>query len=294
MFFDPVKEELVDFVGGRTDLDAKILRAIGDPAARFAEDKLRILRGVRIAARFDLSVDAATLAAAKAMAPEIRVVSPERIADELRKLLAHPNRAHGVKLLSEFGLVDPILPELAGGGSEKWRNGASIVEALPNHASFPLAFAALLQPLDRPAVEQIADRLRLSGAEKARIAWLVEMQESLDEAPVLPLSRLKTILIQPGIEDLIALHRARACSRGSSPAAADFCAMVLHDTPVEVLNPPPLLTGEDLIAMGRKPGPEFKRILDTLREAQLEGRVRSKNEAIEMAKGLSERGQSTH
>ena len=185
LFFDPVKEQVIDYVGGRADLDAKMLRAIGDPAARFTEDKLRILRGVRIAARFDLAIDPATLAAAQRMASEIRVVSSERIAEELRKLLAHPNRARGVQLLREFGLVEPILPELAADGGRRWDDGVRVVEKLPSGASFPLAFAALLNALDRQSVEEIADRLRLSGAEKGRVAWLVEKQKSLDDAPTL-------------------------------------------------------------------------------------------------------------
>jgi len=286
MFFDPVEEKLVDFVGGRADLEAKVLRAIGDPAARFTEDKLRILRGVRIAARFELSIDPATLAAAKSMAREIRVVSPERIAEELRKLLAHPNRSGGVRLLSEFGLVEPILPELAAMGVARWADAVGVVQKLPRGSSFPLAFAALLHALDRPVVEAIADRLRLSGAEKARTAWLVENQRTLDDAPAMSLSKLKTMLVLPGIEEHLALHRARALAAGSSLAAVEFCERMLHEMPPEVLNPPPLLTGEDLIAMGLKPGPEFKRILEAVREAQLEGMVKTKEEAIEMARKL--------
>jgi poly(A) polymerase len=286
MFFDPVEKEVIDYVGGRVDLESKVLRAIGDPAARFAEDKLRILRGVRIAARFELAVDPATLAAAKAMAREIRVVSPERIAEELRKLLAHPNRARGVQHLREFMLVEPILPELVAGGGEKWEQGARVVERLPAESSFPLAFAALLHALDPSAAEAIADRLRLSGAEKSRIAWLVEHQRALDDAPTLRASKLKTMLVQPGIDELLALHRARALASGSSLAAVEFCEAMLRDTPPEELNPTPLLTGEDLIALGLKPGPEFKRILEAVREAQLEGRVGSKETALEQVREL--------
>src|SRR5262245_15318838 len=220
MFFDPVKEELIDFVGGRADLDAKILRAIGDPAARFTEDKLRILRAVRIAARFDLAIDPATLAAAKAMAHEIRVVSPERIAEELRKLLVHPNRARGVLLLRDFGLVEPILPELI---DDVMDRSIRVVENLPQASTFPLAFAALLHSLDAPTAEQVADRLRLSTAEKTRSAWLVEMQSSLAEAPTMRLSKLKPILIHSGIAELLALHRAVAVATGSSLAGVEFC-----------------------------------------------------------------------
>ena len=101
------------------------------------------------------------------------------------------------------------------------------------------------------------------------------------------LSKLKTLLVQPGIDELLALHRAQALASGSSLAAVEFCEAMLRDTPPDVLNPPPLLTGEDLIAMGLKPGPEFKRILDAVREAQLEGKVKTKEEAIEMARRLA-------
>jgi poly(A) polymerase len=291
LFFDPVKEQVIDYIGGRADLAAKILRAIGDPVARFTEDKLRILRGVRIAARFELVIDPVTLAAAQQMANEIRVVSSERIADELRKLLSHPNRARGVQLLRKFGLVEPILPELAADGGRRWDDGVRVVEKLPSGASFPLAFAALLNELDRQSVEGIADRLRLSGAEKGRIAWLIENQRALDDAPNLRLSRLKTFLVQPGIDELLALHRARALATGSDLGAVEFCEAMLRDTPPKELNPPPVLTGEDLIAMGLKPGREFKRILDAVREEQLEARVKSKEEAVEMARTLSREGE---
>jgi poly(A) polymerase len=285
MFFDPVKGELIDFVGGRSDLDAKLLRAIGDPAARFTEDKLRILRAVRIAARFEMVIDPATLAAAKRMAREIGVVSPERIAEELRKLLVHPNRARGVRLLGQFELVEPVLPELvADGGSRE--QAVRVVENLPREASFPLAFAALLHRLDRPTVEHIADRLRLSGAEKAHTAWLVEKHKYLSDAPTMTLSKLKTILVHPGIGELLALHRTEALASGSGLAAVEFCERMLRDTPPEELNPPPVVTGEDLKALGLRPGPEFKRLLDAVREAQLEGRVRTKEEGLKLVEEL--------
>jgi poly(A) polymerase len=288
MFFDPVARQLHDFVGGQADLEAKVLRAIGDPAARFAEDKLRVLRAVRIAARFDLAIDPATLAAARQVAPQIAVVSAERIAEELRKLLTHPNRARGVRLLDEFGLVTPILPEL--GLTEQT---VRVVELLdgptwphPEPVSFPLAFAALLHDLDRRRVEAIADRLRLSTAEKVRTAWLVEKHDALAGAPTLRLSVLKPILVYPGIGDLLALHRAEALATGTSLEPIEFCERMLRETPPEELNPPPAVTGDDLIALGLKPGRDFKRLLDAVREAQLEGRVRTREDGLKLVKEL--------
>ena len=282
LFFDPVTEELIDFVGGRADLDAKILRAIGDPAARFTEDKLRILRGVRIAARFELAIDPATLAAAKAMAREIRVVSPERIAEELRKLLAHPNRASGS---SAPARVQPRGADPAGIGRRtvrrRWERGVRVVQRLPAQSIFPLAFAALLHSLDgseRRTNRRSPPPLRCG---ESRTVWLVENQRSLDDAPTLRLSRLKTMLVQPGIDELLALHRARALAEGSSLGAVEFCEAMLRDTSAGRTEPAAALTGEDLIAMGLKPGPEFKRILEAVREAQLEGKVKTKEEAID-------------
>jgi len=285
MFFDPVSEKLTDFVGGRADLDAKILRAIGNPAERFTEDKLRILRAVRMATRFGLSIDIDTFNAARRMAGEIRVVSPERIAEEFRKLLAHPNRGRGVELFSEFELVEPILPELSAVG-EAWERTVRAVHALGERSSFPLAFAALLHTLDRPTVENIADRLRLSNTEKTRIAFLVEKQEYLADAPRLRLSHLKTILVHPGIGELLALHRALALAGEKSLVGVEFCERTLREMPPEELNPPLVLTGEDLIALGLTPGPEFKRLLDAVRSAQLEGQATTKPQAIALVQSL--------
>jgi poly(A) polymerase len=318
MFFDPVKGELIDFVGGRTDLDAKLLRAIGDPSARFTEDKLRILRAVRIASRFDLVIDPATLAAGKRVAHEIRAVSPERIAEELRKLMVHPNRARGVRLLREFDLVEPILPELvptyalpqgppAAPTGTLWEHTVRVMECLEGPVSFPLAFGALLHDIGKPRVfarvadkytfhghehvgrqmaEEIADRLRLSTAEKTRVAWLVEKHMYLADAKNMRPSKLKPILVHPGIHELLALHRADALASGRSLEQVEFCEQMLRDVPPEELNPPPLIVGDDLIALGLKPGPEFKRLLDAVREAQLDGTVRSKERALEQVREL--------
>lgn len=318
MFFDPVKSELIDFVGGRADLHAKILRAIGNPVERFTEDKLRILRAVRIATRFDLTIDPATHDAAKRMASEIRVVSAERIAEELRKLLVHSNRARGLRLLRELEQIEPILPELiptytlpqglpdAPTGT-LWDHIVRVMECLEAEVSFPLAFAALLHDVGKPRVfartadkytfhrheqvgaemaERIAERLRLSNVETVRLRWLVEKHMYLADAPTMRPSKLKPILVHPGIRELLALHRADALASGKSLEHVEFCERILRDTPPEELNPPPIVTGEDLIAMGLKPGPDFKRLLDAVREAQLEGRVRTKEQGLELVEEL--------
>ncbi len=318
LFFDPIAEQLHDYVGGQTDLETKVLRAIGDPFARFEEDKLRVLRAVRIAARFELSVDASTRAAAQAMAQQILVVSAERIAEELRKLLTHSTRARGVRLLHEFELIAPLLPELvptftvpqglpSAPRGTLWEHLVQVVEMLEGEVSFPLAFASLLHDVGKPRVfartperytfhghehvgrqmaEKIASRLKLSTAERSRLVWLVEKHQYLADAPEMRASRLKPILIHPGIGELLALHRADALASARSLEHVEFCERVLREMPPDELNPPPVLTGEDLITVGLKPGPDFKRLLDSVREAQLEGQIRSKDEALSLVQEL--------
>ncbi|MFO0802115.1 MAG: CCA tRNA nucleotidyltransferase [Gemmataceae bacterium] len=323
LFFDPIAEQHLDFVGGRADLQAKVLRAIGDPAARFEEDKLRVLRAVRIATRFNLVIDAATLEAAKRIAPQITVVSAERIAEELRKLLSHPNRSRGAELLEEFGLLEVLFPDLftsppalrgevavlmrrastptAGEGAvaeavpppaspgvktasrgfdsdlSPAEPGERCLESLPSEASFELAFATLLHALGKAQVERIADRLKLSTAEKTRIVWLVANQAALANAAALPLHKLKPLLAHPGAEELVELHRAF----GHDVA---FAERMLRESSRELLDPPPLVTGEDLIAMGMKPGPAFKRLLDAVRAAQLDERIHSKEDGLRLVR----------
>ncbi len=271
LFYDPVADQLLDYVGGRADLQAKLLRAIGDPQARFREDKLRMLRAVRIAARFGLAVDAATLDAARAMVPQISVVSPERIADELRKLLAAPTRGRGVALLSEFGLVEPILPESVD-AFDSWHE---IVNALPGRATFEVALAAIV-----PTADGLGRRLKLSNDERQRIEWLVAHRDALADCASMSKCKLYPILAQPGARELVDLNRARG------HVGADLAAQLLASTPPEVLDPPPLLTGDDLVASGWRPGREFKLILQSVRDAQLDGELINRDDAFILATRL--------
>jgi poly(A) polymerase len=305
MFFDPIKNELIDFVGGREDLKAKILRAIGNPNERFAEDKLRILRAVRMASRFDLMIDPETLSAAKSMASGIRIVSAERIAEEFRKMFVHPNRARALRLLRELDLIEPILPELVptftkavepndGTNPTLWDRTVRMVDELGclsnshnRNVAFPLVFAIVLHDLDRKKVVEIADRLRLSSLEKTRMVWLIENQNCLANAPSMPASRLYPILVQPGIEELLIFHRVYSLACDKSPEHVEFCEKILWETPPEVLNPIPFVTGDDLITLGMIPGKEFKRLLDAAREAQLDGLVKEKQQAIEFVQRLA-------
>lgn len=325
MFLDPVHKQVIDFVGGRADLEARVLRAIGDPSERFAEDKLRILRAVRMAAKFDLAIDPATLDAARRMADQIQVVSAERIAEELKKILTNRNRARGFRLLREFELVAPILPELVptfdlpqgppdAPTGTLWDHTVRVLEVLqgplwprPCAVSFPLAFAAALHDVGKPRVvgrtpdrytfhghehvgarmaADVCKRLRLSNDDAKRVVWLVQNHQYLCDAPTMRASRLKPVLVHPGVGELLALHRADAVASNRDVAHVEFCERVLRETPPEELNPPPLVSGDDLRALGLKPGPQFKRILDAVREAQLEGKVRTKDDGLRLAKEL--------
>lgn len=320
MFFDPLAGQLIDFVGGQVDLQNRVLRAIGDPAARFAEDKLRLLRAVRFATRFDLTIEPATASAIQAMAGQIvaePAVSAERIADELRKLLVYPRRARGVQLLDEVGLVSPLLPELLemkglpqgppdAPTGDLWGHVLRVLEMLGPTPSFPLAFAALLhdvgkrrtvgrtpdrytfychEHVGRRLAGEICLRLKLSNVERERIEWLVEKHQFLCDARHMRPSKLKTTLAHPGIQELLALHRADALASGRDVDHVEFCEQLLRQWSEADLNPPPLLTGNDLMARGLEPGPDFKRLLDAVREAQLDGTVT----AVEQAWTLVER-----
>jgi poly(A) polymerase len=313
MFLDPFTGEVIDYVGGQADLKNRILRAIGDPEARFREDKLRLIRAVRFAARFDLAIEPATRAALRTMASQIAVVSAERIAQELRRMLVHESRAQAIDLAMETGLVAVVLPPLVPmkgifqgkpmqPEGDLWDHTLLVLKLLPRDPSFTLAFAALLHDVGKPRTQsvhngrmsfhyheqvgrQIADdlcrRLKLSNAERERITWLVEYHQYLGEAKRLREAKLKRILAMPGIEELLALHRADALASFGECSQIDYCEYYLKAQPAGPINPPPLVTGHDLFRHGISPGPHLKTILDQIREAQLDRVINSKREALE-------------
>lgn len=319
MFFDPLENRLIDYVGGKADLDAQVLRAIGVPRERFTEDKLRLLRAVRFAARFELALDPATAAAIRAMADELPVVSAERIADELRKLLTDRHRVRALSLLDDVGLLAVILPEVAhmrgvpqglpaAPTGDLWTHTLRVVEQLPEIVSFPLVMAALLHDVGKPATlgrtpdrytfhghehagrqiaERVAERLKLSNAERERIAWLVEKHQYLSDAPTMRPSRLKPVLAQPGIVELLVLHRADARASGRETTHVEFAEARLRDWSASGdLSPPPLLTGDDLKTLGVPQGPIYKRLLDSVRDGQLDGTLQTMEQARELVRRM--------
>lgn len=313
MFLDPATGDVIDYVGGRADLQNHVLRAIGDPAARFREDKLRLLRAVRFAARFGLAIDPATRAALEAMADQLPVVAPERIAQELRRMLVHETRGVAMDLMLDTGLMAAVLPEVVAmkgvfqgkpvqPEGDLWDHTRLVLDNLPPAPSFPLAFAALLHDVGKPKTHEIHDgrfrfhhheavgrgiadaigrRLRLSNAEREQTAWLVEFHQYLGNAKHLREAKLKRILAHPGINDLLALHRADALASHGDTSQIDYCEEYLRAEPTGPINPPPLLTGHDLVRHGLNPGRHFAVILDAVREAQLERAVHGKREALE-------------
>jgi poly(A) polymerase len=313
MFLDPLSGELIDYVGGHTDLTNHVLRAIGDPVARFREDKLRMLRAVRLAPRFQLEIEPATRAALEAMSAEVVAVSPERKAQELRRILMHPTRAQAMDLALETGLLAAILPPLVSmkglfqgkpmqPEGDLWAHTMLVLELLPPDPSFALAFAALLHDAGKPSTRvlhqgrysfhnheqvgaRIAERLgrdlKLSNAERGRIGWLVAHHQYLGEAKKLRESKLKRMLAEPGIDELLSLHRADALASTGNTEQVDYCKSYLEVQPAGPINPPPLITGHDLVRHGLEPGPEFASILEQVREAQLDGQIQSKRAALE-------------
>jgi poly(A) polymerase len=313
MFWDPVAERLIDYVGGREDLERRVLRAIGDPSARFREDKLRLLRAVRMAARFGLAIEPATGSAIRAMAHEVVAVSSERIAQELRRMLVHPSRVRAMELALELRVLSAVIPQavrmrgLFQGKpmqpeGDLWDHTMLVLSLLPPEPTFTLALAALLHDVGKPVTrsfqngrygfhnheqvgsgiaEQVARWLKLSNFERERVTWLVKYHQYLGEATRLREAKLKRILAEPGIGELLALHRADAMATTGDASQVDYCEAYLRDQPTGPINPPPLLTGHDLTRHGLKAGPQFKVLLDRVREAQLDGLIHSKREALE-------------
>lgn len=285
LFYDPLQDQVIDFVDGQEDLARGVIRAIGDPRARFAEDKLRLLRGVRFTARFDFALDSATRAAIVEMAPQIVVVSAERIAAEMRLMLASRRRAQAIELLREVGLLAVLLPELSLATPAEIATTQRVLDELPED-QFPLALAGLLHAVVEPtATLEIGRRWKLANREIERTHWLLENQRSLVNASQTPWPKLQRLLIAEGIDDLLALHAAIAQNAGQPGTDVAYCRELLK-MPPEELNPPPLITGDDLIAHGVPRGKLYRWLLDVVRDAQLEKKVTTRAEALALVDRL--------
>jgi poly(A) polymerase len=292
MFYDPVDGRVLDYVGGEHDLAAGIVRAIGEPRDRMREDKLRMLRAVRFAATLEFQLDPATAAAVRDMAPQLNAVSAERIAQELKRMLVDAHRRRAVELCRDLGLLPVIFPELSpllAAPSPAWDRTLHLLQLL-HEPRFEVALAALLHPLPaEPTVRNICLRLRLSNEETGRTTWLVAHQNDLRTAPDFSLAQLKRALSHPHHADQLQLLRAKLLAEDADLHPVLFCEEYLARTPPDVINPPPLVTGNDLIQIGLTPGPPFKELLETIRDAQLNGDVATRDDALRLAAQLRDR-----
>lgn len=285
LFLDPVAERVIDYVGGIADLEQGLVRAIGNPHERFTEDKLRLLRAVRMAATFRFELDTSTLVAVQAMADQVIAVSPERIAQELRLLLVLPRAAAGVVLLDDARLLPVLLPELAAlrrHSDGRWDQTLRVLDEL-FQPEFPLALAAAIHGIDRPEalVRELHRRWRLSNQETNLAGWLVMHASELADAQRRPWSQVQRLLAAPGGRELVDLAEAIAKATHASLDGVLFCREKLT-LPRDQLDPPRLVTGDDLLAHGLARGQHFSVLLERLRSAQLDGLIADKEAGLRL------------
>ncbi len=311
--------EVLDYVGGQADLKAGIIRAIGDSARRFAEDKLRMMRAVRFAARFGFHIETATFEAVRSRAQEIRQVSAERLRDELTKLLTEGAARRGFELLDEAGLLQQVLPEIAAmKGVEQppqfhpegdvWIHTRMMIEKLPAGAPPTLAWGVLLHDVGKPPTfksaaetgdrirfdghvgvgvkmaEEICRRLRFSNEDTEQILALIENHMRFADATQMRTSTLKRFARLCRFEEHLELHRIDCLSSNGRLEAYDYVRRFFSETPSEQVRPQRLLTGEDLKTMGYQPGPAFTEMLQAVEDAQLEGQLKTRDEAIDFVR----------
>jgi len=315
LLLDPETNEVFDFVGGRDDLRTGIIRAIGRPEERFREDKLRMLRAVRFAGRFGYSIEPETLRAIQKLAPEIGQVSAERLRDELTKLLTEGAARRGFELLDETRLLPELLPEISRmkgvqqppqfhPEGDVWTHTLLMLEGLGPGSSPTLAWGVLLHDVGKPPTfmppsgpngrirfdrhvevgtkmaEQICERLRFSNDDTAQIASLVANHLRFKDVPQMKRSTLKRFVRLDRFDEHMDLHRLDCSSSHRNLENYEFMRRFLAETPPEEVRPGRLLTGDDLIGLGFRPGPEFRQILDAAEDAQLEGSISSHEDAL--------------
>lgn len=286
LFLDPIENRVIDFVGGQEDLRRGIIRAIGNPRERFAEDKLRMLRAVRFAATFGFTIDPETLASIQEMAPQIRQVSAERIAAELERCLVDPNRRRAMELLVDSKLAAVILPELVAGierSPERWEQNLRVLENL-REPSFALALAALFDGLvTLREADAIARRLKLSNENRHTVTWLLEHRAAFAEAPRRNWSDVHPTASSPYVGQLLMWAEALQATGLLDPAVLAWWQAKLSE-PREKWDPAPLITGDDLRALGIEPGPLYRKLLGEVRRRQLDGELTTREAALEFAR----------
>jgi len=315
MFLDPIEDRVIDYVGGRDDLARGVVRAIGDPAARLDEDKLRMLRAVRIAARLDFAIDPATWDVIRREAAHIDRIAWERIGEEIRLILCEGAAKRGFELLHASGLLATVMPELLPmegvaqtplhhPEGDVWTHTLLVIDQLRNPTE-TLALGALLHDVAKPACAghkitpegekitfyghpergaemavAICQRLKRSRAVWERVAYLVRHHLRLVSAPLMRKSTLTRFLREDGIDELLELARIDATASSGDLQYYEFCRAQLATLSVQQMHPPALVTGRDLIAIGFTPGPRFSEILQAVEEQQLEGALADRAAAL--------------
>jgi len=312
LLLDPLSDEVLDFVRGQADLTAGIIRAIGNPELRFGEDKLRMLRAVRFAARFEYQIDPATFDAIQTLAAQIHQVSRERVRDELTRMLTEGHARRAFQLLDETGLLREVLPEItAMKGVEQppefhpegdvFVHTLLLLENLPQPCPMTLAWGALLHDVGKPPTfrrapdrirfdehakvgtkmaEAICRRLRFSNEDTDQILLLVENHMRFGDVERMKPSTFKRFIRLPRFDEHMQLHRLDCEASHRSLRLYDFTREKRAELPASAIRPEPLITGDDLIAAGYAPGPVFKQILSAVEDAQLDGGLQSKKEAM--------------
>src|SRR5437868_8514999 len=317
MFYDPVAEQVIDFVGGRADLEAKLVRAIGDPAQRFAEDRLRMLRAIRFATVLDYEIDNGTWEALVANATSINQISAERIRDELMRIFLSPNRVRGCDLLDSSGLMPVILPELEAmkgvlqpeqfhPEGDVFVHTRLMLQLLPEEVSVPLVLAVLFHDVAKPVTatvdktgrirfnehdrigaqmtEAIMRRLGFSGAEIEATVEMVRQHMVFKDVPNMRVAKLKRFMARPTFEEELELHRVDCASSHRMLDNYEFLLSKREEFANETIIQPPLVSGDDLIAFGLKPGPKFGEILEAVETRQLVGTLRTREAALDWVK----------
>ena len=316
LLFDPIENKVLDFVGGQNDLKAGIIRAIGGPAFRFTEDKLRMLRAVRFAARFGYQIDRATFAAIQYLAEQIHQVSRERVRDELTRMLTEGHARRAFELLDKSGLLREVLPEIAAmKGVEQppefhpegdvFVHTMLMLERLPHPCPAALAWGTLLHDVGKPPTfrrapdrirfdeharigtkmaEEVCRRLRFSNDETEQISALVENHMRFMDVERMNPSTFKKFIRLPHFDQHLELHRLDCESSHRNLRLYEFTREKMTELPPDAVRPAPLLTGEDLIKAGYSPGPQFKEILSAVEDAQLDGRIHSSVDAMEFVR----------
>ncbi len=320
MFYDPVTDEVIDYVGGRDGINARIIKAIGDPEQRVREDYLRMLRAVRFAVRFNFSIEERTLNAIRENAHRINAISPERVYAEMCKMLVGPNPHTGMELLRDTDLLKHILPEaenLCGveqpaqfhPEGDVFVHTVKALSLMPENPSLPLAWATLLHDIGKPATKTFTDRIRFNnhnvvGAKMSvnvlkrlrapnaltdAVAAMVENHMNFINVSKMRLSTLKKFLSRETIRDELELHRMDCSASHGDLENYRFVKEKLSGFKAEQIKPKPFVTGRDLIELGLTPGPIFGRILDAVYDLQLEEKVASREEALAALRGMIDR-----